>query len=76
VTGSLKTWSIIDELHKIEVPTLILNGEHDEAQDSCVVPYFQHIQKAKWVVIEGASHMSHVEKRERSMRLVGEFLNY
>ena len=34
VVGSLKTWSVIEELHKIRVPTLVLNGEFDEARDS------------------------------------------
>ena len=34
VVGSLKTWSVVDDLHKIEVPVLVLNGEFDEARDS------------------------------------------
>lgn len=36
VVGSLKTWSIVDQLHKITVPTLVLNGEFDEARDRYV----------------------------------------
>lgn len=49
IAGSLKTWSIIDELHKINATTLLINGRYDEAQDSAVEPFFQHIPKVKWV---------------------------
>lgn len=73
-TGSLKTWSVVDRLHHIEVPTLILNGRYDEAQDSCVEPFSSNIPNAKWVVLEQSSHMSHFEEPERYMQLVGEFL--
>lgn len=31
IMGSLKTWSIIDELHKISVTTLLINGRYDVA---------------------------------------------
>ena len=33
VIGSLKTWDVREELHKIKVPTLVINGEYDEARD-------------------------------------------
>ena len=48
VVGSLKTWSVIDELHKISVPTLILNGEFDEARDryAFFLPPFSHFTSA------------------------------
>lgn len=74
VIGSLRNWSIIDDLHKIEVPTLLLNGVYDEAQDPCVAPYFQHIKNVKWVTLDNASHFSHVEQREKTMQVVGPFL--
>ncbi|OBZ76116.1 L-amino acid amidase [Grifola frondosa] len=47
VIGSLKDWSILDEIHKINVPTLLLNGAYDEAQDSTVVPFFKSIPQVK-----------------------------
>jgi proline-specific peptidase len=36
VVGSLKTWDVTGDLHKIAVPTLVLNGEFDEARDRSV----------------------------------------
>lgn len=37
VTGNLKTWSIENQVHKISVPTLLLNAEYDEVNDRYVV---------------------------------------
>jgi pimeloyl-ACP methyl ester carboxylesterase len=74
ITGSLKTWSVIDELHKIQVPTLLINGEFDEAQDSVMEPFFNRVDKVKWVTIPGGSHTTHLEDTERFIRIVGEFL--
>ena len=74
ITGSLKTWSIIDRLPLIDAQVLIINGSYDEAQDSCVAPYFEHIRKVKWITVEGASHFTHVERRGRYMQVVGDFL--
>ena len=75
VTGSLKTWMVIPRLPDVEAPTLLVNGRYDEAQDSCVAPYFEHIPRVKWVTLEGASHFAHVEQRERYMEVVGDFLS-
>ena len=74
ITGSLKTWSVIERLGLIEVPTLLLNGQYDEAQESCVEPFFQHIPKVRWVTIQDASHMAYVEQREKYMDFVKGFL--
>jgi L-proline amide hydrolase len=37
VVGSLRDWSIVDQVHKIAVPTLVLNAEFDEARDRYVL---------------------------------------
>jgi L-proline amide hydrolase len=74
VVGSLNTWSVVEEVHKIKIPVLLINGEHDEAQSVCVAPFFRGIPKVKWVTISDASHMSHVEKRDEYMQIVADFL--
>jgi L-proline amide hydrolase len=75
VIGSLKTWSIIDELHKIAVPTLLISGRHDEAAPSTVQPYADRIPNVRWHVFEDSSHMPHVEERDAYMSLVNAFLD-
>ncbi|KAJ7191611.1 proline-specific peptidase [Mycena pura] len=74
VTGPLKDWSIIAEAHKINVPTLLLNGHYDMAQDSVMTPYFARIPQVKWFTFSESSHMAHFEEREKFMEIVGNFL--
>ncbi|KIW99527.1 uncharacterized protein Z518_11266 [Rhinocladiella mackenziei CBS 650.93] len=74
VIGNLKDWSVVDQVHKISVPTLVLNAEFDEARDSCVYPYFSGIPKVKWYTFPGASHCTNVEIPDKYMAVVAEFL--
>lgn len=74
VVGTLKNWDIIPELHKINVPTLIISGHYDEASRACVQPYKDNIKGSHWVIFEHSSHMPHVEETELCMKTVGEFI--
>lgn len=74
VTGTLKTWSIIPDLAKITVPTLLLNGRYDEVQASAVQPIFDGLMKVKWVTFEESSHLPYVEEEERYGQVVSGFL--
>ncbi|KAL1971305.1 hypothetical protein VTN77DRAFT_257 [Rasamsonia byssochlamydoides] len=75
IVGSLKDWSIVDSLHKIKTPTLLINGRYDEAQDSVVEPFFRKLDKVTWVTFAESAHMPHWEERKRYMEVVGQFLN-
>ena len=70
----LKGWSIIHRLDEIEVPTFVINGRRDIAQDFVVAPFFQRIKKVKWMTFENSSHTPFYEERELYMRRVKEFL--
>lgn len=72
--GDLRGWSVIDKLHLIKVPTFIINGEVDMAQDFVVAPLFWGIPKSRWITIASSSHMPFWETRERYMGLVTQFL--
>ena len=72
--GSLLGWSIIDRLDRIRAPTLLLSGEHDEATPAVVQPYRDRIADVRWTILEGASHLSHVEAAEASLATIGPFL--
>ncbi|OCH87905.1 proline-specific peptidase [Obba rivulosa] len=74
VIGPLKDWTVVSDLHKITVPTLLLNGEFDEAKDSVVLPFFNLISRVKWYTFPNASHMPQWEAREKYVQVVGEFL--
>lgn len=74
VVGTLKQWDITPELHKINVPTLILSGRHDEATPACVQPYKDGIKGSEWVIFEHSSHMPHVEEQALCLATVSDFL--
>lgn len=75
VIGTLKSWSIIDRLPAIDVPTLIVSGRHDEATPATVQPYKDGIKGSQWEIFENSSHMPHVEEKEKCMQVVGAFLD-
>ncbi|KAF2170600.1 hypothetical protein M409DRAFT_64279 [Zasmidium cellare ATCC 36951] len=75
--GFLRRYSSIPLLHKIQVPTLIFNGEFDTTQDEATYPLFEGIDKVRWVTLSGASHMPFLDSEEmleRVLGLVGGFL--
>lgn len=74
VIGSLRDWQVIDQLHLVSAPTLVLSGKYDEATPLAVTPFAERIPGARWVVLEQSSHMPHIEERPLCMRIVGEFL--
>ncbi|RYO94916.1 hypothetical protein DL766_001219 [Monosporascus sp. MC13-8B] len=74
ISGSLRHWSCIPLLDRIEAPTLLLNGADDEAQDVAMQPFFDHIRKVKWVTLDNACHFSHVDQREKYMTHLRTFL--
>nr|WP_315234417.1 proline iminopeptidase-family hydrolase [uncultured Albidiferax sp.] len=74
VIGSMKDWSIIDRLHAIAVPTLLISGRYDEAAPEVVQPFADHIPANEWVIFESSSHMPHVEERTACMKTVTNFL--
>ena len=74
VLGSLKNWSIIDRLHLIQAPTLLISGRHDEATPATVQPYADRIPDVRWAIFEESSHSPHLEESERCLKLVDEFL--
>ncbi|MEJ2632027.1 MAG: proline iminopeptidase-family hydrolase [Acidihalobacter sp.] len=75
VIGSMKDWSIIDRLDRIQVPTLLISGRHDEATPVTVQPYADLIPDVRWTIFENSSHMPHVEEREACMQTVSDFLD-
>ena len=75
VIGTLKDWTIEDRLGRIEVPTLLVSGRHDEATEACVRPYVERVLNARWTVFEESSHLPHIEEQARFMQVVVAFLD-
>ena len=75
VIGSLRHWSVVDQVGAIEVPTLVVTGAHDEATPTTVAPFVAGIPDVRWEVFADSSHMPHVEEEERYLQVVGAFLD-
>lgn len=75
VIGSLRDWSIEERLSAIAVPTLVLNGRHDEATDDTIEPFLRRIRDVRYHCFKSSSHMPHWEEREEYMAVVGTFLD-
>ncbi len=75
VTGTLKNWDVTPQLGRINVPTLITSGAHDEATASVVGPVHAGIAGSEWVLFKDSSHMSHVEEAELYCQTVVKFLD-
>jgi len=75
VIGSLRDWSIVDRLGAIDVSTLLVSGEFDEATPSTVAPYYSNIADVRWVILDNCSHLPQIEDTERFNALVTDFLN-
>ncbi|KAJ1684765.1 hypothetical protein LUZ63_020036 [Rhynchospora breviuscula] len=74
VIGSLREWSVVDRLDRIDVPTLVVAGAYDEAQPEVWAPYVERIAGARSHVFPESSHMPHVEEPEAFVDVVGSFL--
>lgn len=74
VIGTMRHWTIIDRLSRIQVPTLLISGRYDEATPATVQPFADGIADVRWQIFEASSHMPHVEEREACMACVAAFL--
>ena len=75
VIGTLKTWSVVDAVHHIQAPTLLISGGHDEAAPSTVQPFADAIPDVRWHIFEQSSHVPHIEERSAYMALVQDFID-
>ena len=74
VRGSLHDYEREDQLHRIEVPTLITCGEFDGASPQACRHYASLMPDAEVAVVAGASHFTFVEKPEEYLDIVRRFL--
>ncbi|KAH9921149.1 Alpha/Beta hydrolase protein [Fomitopsis serialis] len=74
VSGTLKSWSIVDEVQNITASTLLINAYDDSAQDMALMPFFLKVKQVKWVQFAYSSHLPAFEEPERYFEVVGRFL--
>lgn len=73
--GPRSQWSILDRIDMIKVPTLLISGKYDGVPASTMQPFFDGIEKVKWVIFPESSHFPHMEEPEEFLKVVGGFLS-
>ena len=75
VLGSLKDWSVEKDLHRINVPTLLINGENDEATPAMQRFMKARIKNSEYYCIKGAAHSAPAEAPLEWMNATESWLN-
>jgi proline-specific peptidase len=75
VTGTLKTWDIMDRLGEITVPALLVGGRHDECRPGHLEEMHRRIGGSRLAIIEDASHLCFAERPQEFNDLVNSFLD-
>jgi L-proline amide hydrolase len=74
VVGTIAGFDITDRLGEIEVPVLLVSGEHDEVRPEVVAAMHERLRDSEWALFEDSSHMPHVEEPRRFLEVVSGFL--
>jgi L-proline amide hydrolase len=74
VVGTIAGFDITDRLGEIDVPVLLVSGEHDEVRPEVVAAMHERLRASEWVLFEDSSHMPHLEESERFLSGVSAFL--
>jgi proline iminopeptidase len=71
----LKTYDRFENLKQVEVPTLFITGEFDEARAQTVKRFQALIKGSEFAIIKGAGHSTLNDNREQNVKVIREFLN-
>jgi L-proline amide hydrolase len=75
VKGSLREWSVVERLHRIQVPTLVVSGFYDQATPQVQEEFVQNIQNVQSEVFSKSSHAPFDEEPEAYIASVSNFLS-
>ncbi|WP_277670071.1 proline iminopeptidase-family hydrolase [Saccharomonospora viridis] len=75
VSGNLRSYHRMDRLRDLEVPALLLCGEHDYTSPGVCRSYVRSLPNGRVTVIPNASHNAHLEQPEECAHALGEFVS-
>ncbi len=74
-TGTLKNYDLSNRLSEIEIPTLFITGEYDEARPATVKRFQSQVANSEFVVIEGSGHATMHDNLKDNINAIREFLD-
>ena len=72
--GNLKDWNRIDDMHELNMPTLIVTGAHDEIGPACAARMDRVMPNSRVVVFPNSSHVPFYEEPGEYFPVLEEFL--
>jgi proline-specific peptidase len=75
VTGTLRTWDVMDRLGEIEIPALLVGGRFDECRPSHLEEMHRRIKGSQLAIIENASHLCFAEQPAEFNKIITSFLD-
>lgn len=75
IDGNLKSVEYVDQLATIQVPTLIIVGDHDECDPSLSQEMHEKIMNSDLVIVPKSGHMTFVDQPGVFIHSVDEFLH-
>ncbi|MGZ3808284.1 MAG: alpha/beta fold hydrolase, partial [Bacteriovorax sp.] len=73
-TGTLKKYEKVSHLKKLNLPVLLVCGEHDEATPLTVKKYHKKIKNSEFQIIKNASHCISLENPKDLLKAISGFI--
>lgn len=73
-TGNIQGWTVIPRLHALQMPSLVLCGEHDELPIACSARIHDALPGSRLKVFDGCSHMPFYENPDAYFAYLLDFL--
>lgn len=73
--GALRDWSVVDRLSEILVPTLVINGRHDEVTPRQAAVLADALPNARRVVLEESAHVAMLDEPTAFQEALQRFLD-
>jgi 3-oxoadipate enol-lactonase len=73
-TRGLMGWSVLDRLHEIDCPVLVIGSERDYTPVSFKAAYTRRMRNARLVELSGSGHAANLDQPARLAEVVSAFL--
>jgi proline iminopeptidase len=73
-TGTLKQYNRLADLARIDIPTLFITGEFDEARPETVKYYHSLVKGSSFQIIEDAAHATMHDNPDENIKIIREYL--
>lgn len=73
-SGNLKDYELMDRLHELSMPVLIISGTEDLCTPVVAKSMFDAIPDSKWELFAGAKHMCFAEQPQHYMNVVNKWM--